>query len=441
MSVVCIYGIAPISIEGEHIFLEEDPEAFKAFVPTDKTHAYLIERGNEEQIFKEIAWKFLFVPVSYHTTGSSRELEIFAAFEEIRTGVHLVASDFSDFGKKVFANVVKNMECLPQSYDGTRWFGSFKNVPAIICAAGPSFAKNSAHLKTLTERALLIGGGSALNVLAHAGIVPHIAASIDPDPPHDRWEGQTALEIPFFYHHRVSSHLLAQVQGPTFWVKDAEAHPVEKWFYDDLQLKGPALEGGWNVATFSTALAAALGCNPIIFVGLDLRLEEGQLYAPGVTGERKEAPKDWEMAALWLEEFIQAHPEIQFINATEGGRGFIGALPLKLKDVPLDPQEDLRSRIAQLPKVSGPDAGSSVDALKKSLQHCHDIFEEHLAFPLSTTSSIEEEIAYVHILAPLWNIWQHVFARHVPPGTFESNLNKTLFLKNVSEQLLYEVCD
>ena len=172
MSVVCIYGIAPISIEGELIFLEEDPEAFKAFVPTDKTHAYLIERGNEEQIFKEIAWKFLFVPVSYHTTGSSRELEIFAAFEEIRTGVHLVASDFSDFGKKVFANVVKNMERLPHSYDGSRWFGSFKNVPAIICAAGPSFAKNSAYLKTLTERALLIGGGSALNVLAHAGIVP-----------------------------------------------------------------------------------------------------------------------------------------------------------------------------------------------------------------------------------------------------------------------------
>ena len=291
MNVVCIYGIAPISIEGELIFLEEDPEAFKAFVPTDKTHAYLIERGNEEQIFKEIAWKFLFVPVSYHTTGSSRELEIFAAFEEIRTGVHLVASDFSDFGKKVFANVVKNMERLPQSYDGSRWFGSFKNVPAIICAAGPSFAKNSAHLKTLTERALLIGGGSALNVLAHAGIVPHVAASIDPDPPHDRWEGQTALDIPFFYHHRVASHLLAQVQGPTFWIKDAQAHPVEKWFYDHLQLEGPALEGGWNVATFSIALAAALGCNPIIFVGLDLRLEEGQLYAPGVSGERKRRQK------------------------------------------------------------------------------------------------------------------------------------------------------
>ena len=216
---------------------------------------------------------------------------------------------------------------------------------------------------------------------------------------------------------------------------------MEKWFYDSLQLDGLALEGGWNVATFSIALAAALGCNPIIFVGLDLRLEEGQLYAPGVTGERKEAPKDWEMAALWLEEFIQAHPEIEFINATEGGRGFSGALPAQTQRHSARTSRRFAQQDRELPKVTGPDARPSVDALKKSLQHCHDIFEEHLAFPLSMTSAIEEEIAYVYILAPLWNIWQHVFARHVPPGTFESNLNKTLFLKNVSEQLLYEVCD
>ena len=163
-----------LTIQGNVIHLEEQ--------------AYLLEKGSEEQTYKEIAWKFLFQPLSYQSTGAAREQEIFAALEHVRTGVHLAASDFSDFGKRVFANVVKNMERLPQSYDGSRWRGAFKNIPAVICGAGPSFAKNSAHLKTIAGRALLFGGGSALNVLAHAGITPHIAASIDPAPPRERWE-------------------------------------------------------------------------------------------------------------------------------------------------------------------------------------------------------------------------------------------------------------
>lgn len=400
--------------------------------------AYLLKNGSEEQTYKEIAWKFLFQPLSYQSKGTAREEEIFAALDRIRTGVHLVASDFSDFGKKVFGNVVKNMERLPRSYDGSRWFGSFENIPAIICGAGPSFAKNSAHLKTMADRALLFGGGSALNVLAHAGIVPHFAASIDPDPPRDRWEGQTAGDLPFFYQHRVSSELRAQVKGPALWIKDASAHPIEKWFYTHVPLQGPELEAGWNAATFSTALAVSLGCNPIIFVGLDLCLEEGKCYAPGVAGERKEAPKDWEMAGQWLEELIQAHPHVQWINATEGGRGIAGAKAMQLLDVALGPQEDLRQKIRALPLVSGPDAQESILALKRSLERCLEMFQMHLAFPLTALSPIEDEIAYAHVLAPLWNIWQHIFARHVPPDTFESSLNRTLFFKNVTEQLLYE---
>ena len=228
------------------------------------------------------------------------------------------------------------------------------------------------------------------------------------------------------------------MKGPALWTKDASAHPIEQWFYAQLPLHGPALEAGWNVATFSTALAVSLGCNPIIFVGLDLSIEEGA-YAPGVAAERKEAPKDWEMAGLWLEALVQAHPNIQFINATEGGRGIAGASPMMLKEIPLAPQEDLRKKIQAQPLVPGPDARESILLLKQSLERCRDIFQEHLAFPLSAAASVENEIAYVHILAPLWNIWQHLFARHVPPHTFEGRLNRTLFFKNATEQLLYEL--
>ncbi len=414
-----------LTIQGDVIHLEE--------------HAYLLEKGSEEQTYKEIAWKFLFQPLSYQATGAEREQEIFAALEHVRTGVHLAASDFSDFGKKVFANIVKNMERLPRSYDGGRWFGAFENIPAVICGAGPSFAKNSDCLKTIEGRALLFGGGSALNVLAHAGIVPHFAAGIDPDPPRDRWEGQAALDIPFFYQHRVSSELLARVKGPRLFIKDGAAHPIEKWFYDHLPLLGPELEAGWNAATFSTALAVSLGCNPIIFVGLDLCLEEGKCYAPGVEGERKEAPKDWEMAGLWLEALIQAHPHLRFINATEGGRGIAGAEAMQLKDIALSPQEDLRRKIRAQPLVFGPGAHESIHALKQSLERCLEMYQAHLAFPLSRVAAVDEEIAYAHILAPLWNIWQHLFARHVPPDTFEGSLNRTLFFKNVTEQLLYAI--
>ena len=441
MSVLCVYGVAPASHEGELVFLEEDPARFEAFVPEPKTHCYFLEKGKEVEVYKAIAWKFLFLPMNYQTTGAPREKEVFAQLEHIRLGVHLVASDFSDFGKKVFANIVKNIERLSQAYDGSRWFGAFKNIPAIICGAGPSFAKNSAHLKAQKDNALLFGGGSALNVLAHAGIAPHIGASIDPDPPHDRREAQAAGAIPFFYQFRAASDLISLVEGPTFWIKDAEARPIEQWFTHELNLEGPALESGWNVATFCTALAAAFGCNPIIFVGLDLSSEGETLYAPGVAEEKKAAPKDWEMAGQWLEAFIRSHPDTRFINATEGGRGLAGAEPLALKDVVLTPQENLTTTLAALPKVAGPDAAQKIEILKESLRRCQGIFQERLAFPLFKTSSIEEEIAYTHILAPLWNIWQHVFARHVDVESLEGTLNKTLFLKNVTEEFLYELCD
>ncbi len=441
MSVLCVYGIAPASHEGELVFLEEDPARFQAFVPEPKIHCYFLEKGKEAEIYKAIAWKFLFLPMAYKATGAPRENEVFAELEHIRLGVHLVASDFSDFGKKVLANVVKNMERFPQSYDGSLWFGAFKNVPAIICGAGPSFAKNGSRLKDLKDRALLFGGGSGLNVLAHAGIAPHIGASIDPDPPHDRRDAQTTGGIPFFYQLRAASDLVSLVGGPTFWVKDAEARPVEQWFYEQLNLEGPALEGGWNVATFCTALAAAFGCNPIIFVGLDLSSEGEALYAPGVAEEKNTAPTDWEMAGRWLEEFIKRHPDTRFINATEGGRGIAGAEPMALKDISLSSQENLTATLAALPQAAGPDAAQSVEFLKESLRRCQGIFQQRLAFPLFKTSPVEEEIAYSCILAPLWNIWQHVFARHVDVESLEGALNKTLFLKNVTEEFLYELCD
>lgn len=261
-------------------------------------------------------------------------------------------AEYSHFGLTFFNNFYRNMLYLPHSYSGDTLFGKFSGIPAIICGAGPSLGKNVEVLRHLKDRALIFAGGTALNTLNVHGILPHFGVGVDPNPDHfTRLALNQAYEVPFFYRTRMLHEALRMVHGDQLFITGAGGYTISEWFEKNLNIKKADIEltEGCNVLNFSLSIAHAMGCNPIICVGIDLAYSEGHSYAPGLishpiheykssfrtkhTSEELVLKRDiygepihtlWKLIAeaIWYSTYADTNPDILMINATEGGIGF-----------------------------------------------------------------------------------------------------------------------
>lgn len=350
--VVCVYGKEPFAVyeelkgwlfekEGRSLvcLVEENQAAFLLY-PLPRMRCVV---GGEEA-FRQIAWEFLFLRVSYSNfSGEKRGEELFALLEHYREGAHLVASDYRDFGAQVLKNTFSNFARAGGIKKGENLAGVFSQVPALVCGAGPSFFCT----KGMATRALIFAGGSALNTLQERGVEPHCIAALDPAPPPSRFRGHVFHEAPFFFQSRVCAEVFSLAHGEKFWLSPSGGYPLEEWMAEELGLKSPPFEGGWNVATFCAALGQQMGCSPIIFVGMDLCTSSENLYASGVEekkgeglvevknrlGETVFARRDWLMAAKWLEGFVKQHPETLFLSADARGLSIEGVEYMPLEEV------------------------------------------------------------------------------------------------------------
>jgi hypothetical protein len=485
-AVLCVYQAS----EEDHYlkeWLNEGPDRYLLLLNEDSdTHFYpdedarirhyLLSEHTEEETFKQIAWEFVFLEMGFQATQyTERAKEIFSKISFFHMGVHLLASDYRDFGAKVLKNIFANVPHLPQAKEGHKLFNRFKNIPAIICGAGPSLEKNIDQLSSLSDRALIFAGGSSLNVLSRHAIVPHFSASLDPDPPYERFYGQTAFETPFFYQNRVSQDLLRMTHGPMIRCTDSAGYPIDGYLSAYLGLSSHPFDAGWNVATFLCAIARHAGCNPIIFVGMDLAFTNNLEYAGGVgqtqvekervelIGERGDplfSKKDWIIAAEWIESFARDHSETAFVNASEGGLGFEGIEGLSLSAAAqkyLKKTSDLKGYVhSQLMQVGGgtvtkEQVQESLKIIKDSLQCCWNYVSDFLAAIEASYPhlegiegkkalfevELESAIAYEKILAPLWEVWKYVFERQLDRNVLGQILNKLLFFKKVIGETIY----
>ena len=83
---------------------------------------------------------------------------------------------------QLLKNVLPNLLKLADSFDAGGLRGKFKDVPVIICGAGPSLQMAIESMKKLKGKALILAGGSALAALSHAGVRPDLGIAIDPNP-------------------------------------------------------------------------------------------------------------------------------------------------------------------------------------------------------------------------------------------------------------------
>jgi len=327
--------------------------------------------------------------------------------------------EYLKYGVGFFKNFYPNLLELSSSILGNRLFGKFTKIPAIICGAGPSLNKNIDVLKTLKDRALIFAGGSALNALHSAGLDPHFGAAIDPNSTeYERISRLDMPELPIFYRGRLLHKALKAIKGPRLYITGSGGYDVSEWFENTLGIeREPVLDEGHNVLNFCLEIAQAMGCDPIIFVGMDLAYTGMKSYADGIVTntslKRSEIIKaknfddsailkkdiygkplytlwKWVAESEWISEFVEKHSGTRIINATEGGLGFKGVPNYTLRQVAA---KWLKVRHSLAPKVySELQKSSLANITKAKIQEVLDDFRESIVRAFKNICALIDEI-------------------------------------------------
>lgn len=380
VEVLYIYGVSPklytdakTWLHGSQgkklVFLEDNLSALHAFLKTNEAHdilsdlnvhfSFISEPKMRKTLLEELAQSFPSDRIAF--TASSAKLsnkkkcqDIELTLKRNSAAFHALLSE-SLHSHKLFGNLLPNILRLGDSFYANKMKNEFKGVPAIICGAGPSLATAIPLLKTLENKALIIAGGSSLAALSNYNITPHLGMALDPN--HDeflRLRPSTAFEVPLLYGNRLLPDVFMTCNGPFGYLKSDTGGIFEAYCEDHLKIEGEAIgpdlgREAFSVTTLGVALAYALGCDPIIFVGVDLAYTGKRRYAGGVVSESEEGlshlnkevriteqliqkkdihGNDVDTALKWLMEsscigsYAKLHPERHFLNATGGGLGF-----------------------------------------------------------------------------------------------------------------------
>jgi len=353
------------------IFFEDDPSVIRKFLETENATELLLDPqviikaygGDEEHRWESFHNSFYSLFLAFFLTNVKcsalglylkEKSELFIAYEK-KIGVELSYQQryleiyFNNVQELNVENNYRNLPYLSKAYFGPKMYQQFKDIPAIICGAGPSLAKHFSFLKTIEDRALIFGAGTAVNVLTRNGIIPHFGTAFDPTPTQkSRQRTNFAFELPFFYRNSFYHGALLRIHGPKLYLNFGFiGHKLQEWFEDKLDLHSDIrLRSLFTSSLESMLIAKELGCRPIILIGMDLAFTETKRYGPGVSAhtidiekEHREIAKGFGdrvtvkdihgneveiniqfafEASLWSDYAI-SHPETVLVNGTEGG--------------------------------------------------------------------------------------------------------------------------
>lgn len=306
----------------------------------------------------------------------------------------------------VMRNFFYNLHNLPNAYYAHRLQNKFTDVPAIICGGGPSLDQQIEVLRKFENRALIFAIGAGSNILSHYQLLPDCNFGIDPKVIHySRMLTQLTFEIPYGYYQRIHHEGIRAIQAPYVYFSKRDEDP-EGWFDRQLGLENTdALEinlPGISVGTFCLNSIAALGCNPIILIGIDLSHIQQRHYSHGVVDhplitQKKDFDKLGDPTYIllsennkitttvqfireqqWFEEFAKASSKIRLINASVGGMPIEGFEHLSLEEAEKQIQQksyDLRGMLhseifqSKIPQITPEVINLLIEEWEEIMQH------------------------------------------------------------------------
>lgn len=427
------------------------PDRYVVWVGVEhgESHPRFYYCDDHELAFQQIAAQLLYLPFVYDDPAHP-SLQRLA---RIQTEVHYRSADFIDQGVKLLSNFRASLQSSFKH--ASQCFGAFSAHPAIVCGAGPSLKEVIPFLKENKDRFLIMGCGAGMQALLAAGIEPHLAVHVDPDPYHQF----PTTAVPLFFQLRTSHATLSRAKGPRFIMSGSGEFLLERKIEEKLEME-PATDGGWTATTRGAALAAELGCPAIYFAGVDFSASSAP-YAKGVQppqegallkitlsdGSVVQTRSDWLLAAEWLGAWALQRPPHTCAFATQPNSlmPHIPAVDLKTVVAPEGVSCLVQKVFAECTEVSGKEIWDEIAASFKKCQMLTEQFLTHFQtiFPKPPSSDptcvqimeeIDKQDATVQIVDPIWNHWEVVLRRQPDSHPDALIVHRLLLIKSLADQ-------
>lgn len=378
-------------------------------------------------------------------------------------------------GHLLHRNILSNLKRLPNSFYVNRTRDAFKGMPAVICGAGPSLGGAIDELKNIRDNVLMMGCGSALSILSHWGLRPHLGVAIDPNPSEKIClQGCKFRDMPLIYGNRLYEQVFELFDGPYGYLRSPTASALEKLIEKEMGLKDDLIGAdlgreALSVTTLAISLACFWGCSPIILAGVDLAYSGKNHYAKGsllsltkktdeinvgdqlmdqksVQGKKESTLIKWVMERDTIDAYAKLYPHLKFIDATGKGLGF--------RNIAYDSWNAIKASVAgaspidpMLQKmISASQTPVSQELLKQTLSHFQESFSRCLALvkklqeePEGSGKAIlyEEELSledlFQEVLQPVLESLERVYKLNVQTPF---NHQRWKFLQEVIEEYL-----
>jgi hypothetical protein len=285
-------------------------------------------------------------------------------------------------GRQWVANTLENVPMLLPEPDARGLNNLRKGRPGLLVAPGPSLKKNMHLIPEFAKKGVVVGVSHVLGKLQDMGVDPELTVAIEANDISSHFDGTDPTKTSIFLHE--STH--PNVVGKPF---------AQRWVVHDGEI-GSRLRDGEELRSISMLASSCthvalwtlkeLGCDPIVFVGLDLALEDGRQYTEGCEGSTPtqqyieiegydgEPVQTIAQYNVFRDQFelVVSHPDFEdrrFINATEGGAKIRGVEQLTLAQVidelgDIDAKDQSGAIVADpdtLPAINWQDVAQSLD--------------------------------------------------------------------------------
>ncbi len=182
--------------------------------------------------------------------------------------------------EKVWAsNIARNIGAFINAPGANIFFDRFRDVPAIVAAAGPSLHQSLDFIMRNRDRAIIIAVDTSYRILMKRGIVPHFCIVVDPQVINARYfEGSVPGRTILIADPTVHPSVFRLFRGRV--AMTGVAFELMKWIERLSGEKGEITHGG-SVSTNAYDFARRLGASPVCLTGQDLAFTGGHAHARG----------------------------------------------------------------------------------------------------------------------------------------------------------------
>lgn len=253
-------------------------------------------------------------------------------------------------GHEICRNSIVNIAYFSGARSEMDFVGKFpKDMTAIVVGAGPSLEKNIHQLKSAKGKSLIIAVDTVIPKMLKHDIEPDMIISMDMIKPLEYFIDKRLKKLPFLVCSQTNCEILKLVDSENLIYVSAN-HALYAKLFRQAGSNICSVSLGGSVATAAISVLFGWGIKRIIMVGLDLALTNSRLYVgdeedyehefdesqykyvEGIVEDKVLTRVDYYDFLLTIEEWALMNPDLQLIDATEGGAKKKNTIIMSLKD-------------------------------------------------------------------------------------------------------------